>query len=64
VAKTVVSPTQTAFMPGRNIMKGVVILHETIHELHTKKLMELFLRLTLKRPMIKLSGPFSNKLYE
>ena len=34
---TVVSPTQTAFMPGRNIMEGVVILHETIHELHTKK---------------------------
>ena len=37
VAKTVMSPTQTAFMPGRNIMEGVVILHETIHELHTKK---------------------------
>jgi hypothetical protein len=37
VARMVVSPTQTAFMPGRNIMKGVVILHETIHELHTKK---------------------------
>ena len=32
-----VSPTQTAFMQGRNIMEGVVILHETIHELHTKK---------------------------
>jgi hypothetical protein len=43
VARTVVSPTQTAFMPCRNIMVGVVILHETIHELHTKKLMELFL---------------------
>jgi hypothetical protein len=37
VAKKVVSPTQTAFMPGRNIMEGVVILHETIHELYTKK---------------------------
>ena len=37
IAQTVVSPTQTAFMPGRNIIEGVVILHETIHELHTKK---------------------------
>jgi len=37
VAQTVVSPTQTAFMQGRNTMEGVVILHETIHELHTKK---------------------------
>ena len=37
VAQTVVSPSQTAFMPSRNIMNEVVILHETIHELHTKK---------------------------
>ena len=37
IAQTGVSPTQTAFMPGRNIIEGVVILHETIHELHTKK---------------------------
>jgi hypothetical protein len=27
VSRTVVSPTQTAFMPGRNIMEGVFILH-------------------------------------
>jgi hypothetical protein len=37
VAHKVISPTQTAFLPGRNIMEGVVILHETIHELHRKK---------------------------
>lgn len=37
VAHKVISPTQTAFLPGRNIMEGVVILHETLHELHRKK---------------------------
>jgi hypothetical protein len=37
VAHKVISPTQTAFRPGRNIMEGVVILHETLHELHRKK---------------------------
>jgi hypothetical protein len=37
VVDTVVSPSQTAFMSGRNIMEGVVILHETIRELHTRK---------------------------
>jgi hypothetical protein len=63
VARAVVSPTQTAFMPGRNIMEGVVILHETIHELHAKKSNGVFLRLTLKRPMIRLSGLFSSRLY-
>ena len=37
VAQTVVGPMQTAFSPGRNIMEEVVILHETIHEMHIKK---------------------------
>jgi hypothetical protein len=36
VADHVISPTQTAFMRGRNILEGVVILHETVHELHRK----------------------------
>ena len=30
-------PTQTAFLTGRYIMEGVVILHETIHELKREK---------------------------
>ena len=38
VADHVVRPTQTAFMQGRNILDGVVILHETVHEMHRKKL--------------------------
>ena len=38
VAQKIIRPTQTAFLPGRNIMEGAVILHETTHELHTKKL--------------------------
>jgi hypothetical protein len=61
VAKKVMSPTQSAFMPGRNIMEGVVILHETIHELHTKKRDGVILKLILKRLMTRLNGPFYNK---
>jgi hypothetical protein len=38
IAHSVVQPTQTAFMPGRHILEGVVVLHESIHEIHTKKL--------------------------
>jgi len=37
IANTIIGPTQSAFIPNRNIMEGAVILHETIHELHTKK---------------------------
>jgi hypothetical protein len=38
IAQKIINPTQTAFIPGRNILEGVVVLHETIHELHSKKL--------------------------
>ncbi|WVZ50274.1 hypothetical protein U9M48_001546, partial [Paspalum notatum var. saurae] len=37
IAQRVIRPSQTAFLPGRNIMEGAVILHETLHELYKKK---------------------------
>jgi len=37
VAQKIIRPTQTAFLPGRNIMEGAVIIHETVHELYSKK---------------------------
>jgi hypothetical protein len=38
VVDHVVRPSQTAFMQGKNILDGVAILHETVHELHSKKM--------------------------
>jgi hypothetical protein len=43
VVDHVVQPSQTAFMQGRNILDGVVTLHEAVHELHSKKLNEVIL---------------------
>jgi hypothetical protein len=37
VAQKVISPSQTAFIHGRNIMEWVIVLHETLHEMHRKK---------------------------
>ena len=37
VAQRILKLTQTTFVPERNIMEGAVILHESIHELHTKE---------------------------
>ena len=37
LADHIISPTQTSFMQGRNILEGVFILHETVRELHRKK---------------------------
>ena len=58
VAQTVVSPTQTAFMPVRNIMEGVVILHDTIHELHTKKRDGVILKIDFEKAYDKVKWSF------
>jgi hypothetical protein len=36
IAHKVMKPTQTNFIHGRNILEGVVILNEIVHEPHTK----------------------------
>jgi hypothetical protein len=36
-AEKLISNTQTAFIPGRYILEGVIILHEIVHELRVKK---------------------------
>jgi hypothetical protein len=44
-----ITDTQTTFMKDRFIMEGIVILHETIHEIHHKKMSGvLFKRLMTK----------------
>lgn len=32
VAKKMIGPNQTGFIKGRNILEGVVVLHEVVHE--------------------------------
>jgi hypothetical protein len=49
-AQKVINPTQT------------VILHETLHEMHRKNKMESYLKLILKRHMIKLNGLLLSKM--
>ena len=58
VAQKVVSPTQTAFMPGRHILEGVLILHETIHELHRKKMNGVLLKIDFEKAYDKVQWPF------
>jgi hypothetical protein len=53
VASKVIRPSQTAFLHGRHILEEVVILHETIHELHKRKQMG---------PILKIKGCSYTKL--
>jgi hypothetical protein len=58
VANKVVQPSQTAFMPGHNIMEGVLILHETLHELHTKKRNGVVLKIDFEKAYDKVKWSF------
>jgi len=58
VADHIIKPTQTAFMRGRNILEGVVILHETIHELHRKKQNGVMLKIDFEKAYDKVKCSF------
>ena len=57
-AQSVVQPSQTAFMPDRNILEGVVVLHETLHEIHTKKLDGVVFKVDFEKTYDKVKWPF------
>jgi hypothetical protein len=58
VADIIVRPSQTAFMPDRNILEGVIILHKSIHELQRKKLDGVILKLDFEKAYDKVKWKF------
>ena len=58
IAHKVMKPMQTAFMPGRHILEGVVVLHEMIHKLHSKKLYGVIFKVDLEKANEKVKWPF------
>ena len=58
VTDKIIRPTQSAFMPGRYILEGVVILHETLHELHKKKMNGVILKLDFEKAYDKVKWSF------
>jgi hypothetical protein len=58
VSKKVISPTQIAFLLGRNVMEGVIILHETIHEMHRNKQNGVILKIDFKKAYDKINWSF------
>jgi hypothetical protein len=58
VTQKVIRSSQTTFLPGRYIMEGVVVLHETIHELHKRKKNGVILKLDFEKAYDKVKWPF------
>jgi hypothetical protein len=49
VADKVIGRNQTGFIKGRNIMEGVVVLHEVLHELKRSKKKGLVLKIDIEK---------------
>jgi hypothetical protein len=58
IATKLINPSQTTFIPRRNIMEGVVMLHETIHEIHKKKMSGVILKLDFEKAYDKVNWNF------
>jgi hypothetical protein len=58
IATKLINPCQTAFIPGRNIIDGVVMLHETIYEIHKKKMSGVILKLDFEKAYDKVNSNF------
>jgi hypothetical protein len=58
VVDHVVRPSQAAFMQGRNFLDRVVTLHEIVHELHSKNLNGVILKLDSEKAYDKVKWYF------
>lgn len=53
VAKEAIGGNQTGFIKGRNILEGVLVLHEVIHKLKRTKGKGLIMKIDFEKRMIK-----------
>jgi hypothetical protein len=64
VAKSVISTTHPAFIPGRNILEGVVVLHETLHEIRKRKKRGVIMKLDFEKAYDKVQWSFLFEVME
>ena len=62
VASRVISNFQTAFIPDRNILDGIVILHETLHSLEMQKEEGIILKLDFEKAYDRVSWTFLEEI--
>jgi hypothetical protein len=58
VADKLIHPNQTAFMKGRHIMSGIMVLHKILHETKRRKQIGLVLKLDSEKAYDKVSWNF------
>lgn len=63
IAKKIIDPNQTGFIKGRNILEGVVILHEVLHELRKSKGQGLILKIDFEKAYNRVRWKFFGASY-
>jgi hypothetical protein len=58
LAENLILPNQTAFMKGRNIMSGIMALHEVMHETKRKGQTGIILKLDSEKAYDKVCWDF------
>jgi hypothetical protein len=64
VAPFVISQTQTAFIPGRFILEGCIILHEVLHEFKLKNQQGIILKIDFEKAYDRVSWNFLFEVLE
>jgi hypothetical protein len=64
VTDTVTSDSQTTFIKGRNIFKGVVVLHEVLHEFKKTWKRGVMFKIDFEKAYNKVSWPFVQEVME
>lgn len=58
VANSIIDPNQTGFIKGRNILEGVVVLHEVLHELKRSKQKGIILKIDFEKAYDRVNWSF------
>jgi hypothetical protein len=58
IAEKLIHSNQTTFMKGRNIMSGIMILHEILHETKRKGQVRIILKLDFEKAYDKVKWSF------
>jgi hypothetical protein len=58
VAQNIIGENQTGFVKGRNILEGVLVLHEVLHELRTSRKQGLVLKIDFEKAYDRVNWNF------
>jgi hypothetical protein len=64
IVHKIIAYTQVAFIKDRFIMKGIVILHDTIHEIHHKKMFGVLFKIDFENAYDKVNWDFLHQMMQ